>query len=76
MVPIPSAPVEEMKMVEVAWAAPASEPTMKLPLVSGKVMTAPLLPMMAGLFEIEMSPFVEVSVEVATLVTPEAPPEE
>ena len=31
---MPSCPVEEMKTEEVAWATPASFPTMKLPLVS------------------------------------------
>ena len=44
----------------------ASLPTMKLPLASGRVMTAPAEPMMAGLLEIESRP-VAVRVEVAAL---------
>ena len=63
-VPIPTLPSEEMKMEEVAWATPSSEPTMKYPLVSGSVTTAPEAPRMAGLFEMERRP-VAVREEVA-----------
>ncbi|MCX6788064.1 MAG: hypothetical protein NT108_02800 [Candidatus Kaiserbacteria bacterium] len=37
VVPMPTLPVEEMKIVEVAWDMPASLPTRKLPLASGNV---------------------------------------
>src|SRR3989338_3138781 len=71
---MPSCPVEEMKIEEVACAIPASEPTTKYPLVTGRVTTAPLPPRMAGLLEIERKP-VAVKVEVAAPATP-APPVE
>ena len=63
---MPTEPSEEIKMEEVAWATPSSEPTMKFPLVRGRVTTAPEEPMMAGLLLMERRP-VAVRVEVAAL---------
>ena len=65
VVTMPTLPVEEMKMVEVACAVPESLPTTKYPFVTGSVTTAPEEPMMEGAFEMERSP-VAVSDEVAT----------
>ncbi len=63
---MPTLPVEEMKIVEVAWAAFESSPTMNFPLVRGNVTTAGDAPIIEGLLEIEIKLLVEVSDEVAT----------